>query len=77
MLDIALSKVGSFLVWLVGFLGVLLWGRHQAVRRKEAEARAKVAERLAETIQEKERRHAEVQNMSPDDMVKYLRGDGN
>lgn len=70
-----LAKVGSFLAWLVGLLGILLWGRHQMNRRREAEARAKVAEKLAETIKEKEIRREKVQGMSGDDLVDYLRGD--
>lgn len=55
-------------------LAILGW-RREASKRREAEARAKVAERLSETIQEQGERREKVAQMSDDDLIDYLRRD--
>jgi len=67
------SKLGAILGVFLGFLGFIIWGRHQQAKRQEAEARAEVAETTLEVKKEEEQRHEKVDQSTPDELVDYWR----
>ncbi len=75
MIDFLWYKIEAILGALAAVIGIFLWGRHQAKKRCEAEAKAKVAERVAETVKEQGERREKVEGMSDSELIDYLRRD--
>ncbi|MCX8125533.1 MAG: hypothetical protein N3E40_00110 [Dehalococcoidia bacterium] len=66
----------SKLLGLLAMVGALLWGKRQADKRREAEARAKAAERTAELTAERVERHEKIDRMSDEEIATCLRRGG-
>ena len=67
------SKVGAVLAAALGILGLWAWGKHQQTKRQEAEAKLDVAETNLEVKEEEDRRHEEVEQATPDDLIDHWR----
>ena len=74
ILSLLFSKLGAIGAGILAVLALWFYGKHQKVKRVEAEAKVEVAETTLEVKDEIAKREEKVDAMSPDDVIDYFGG---